>query len=185
MEALNIINITVDVDDVFFRIGVKALLINYFNKRKQEVFFVSNGNVELAIKDENKTFNIAGRRELLIRNSSFKKNTKSLQCNCKNIMCKKDSIEIFEYTLTKIMQAETSTKLCISCRKTLTPREREILRGFSQGLNTAEISECSGLHIKSVSQHKRNAMRKLSLKNTKDLVSWLAWEKNHKLYSRP
>ncbi|NJQ22338.1 helix-turn-helix transcriptional regulator [Pantoea sp. LS15] len=70
-----------------------------------------------------------------------------------------------------------SKKTCIVCRIILTRREKQILYKLSEGFSSSEIAKNIGLHVKSVSQHKRNAMRKLSLPNTKELLLWLVYNK--------
>lgn len=54
----------------------------------------------------------------------------------------------------------------------LTPREWEILRYYALGFGCVAIASRLSLSPKTVSTHKTNAMRKLGLKSTADLVRW-------------
>ncbi|MGL9750429.1 MAG: response regulator transcription factor [Symbiopectobacterium sp.] len=55
----------------------------------------------------------------------------------------------------------------------LSPREREVLWGYKQGLNNSKISELYGISIKAISAYRNHAMQKLMLKNHADLHEWL------------
>lgn len=55
----------------------------------------------------------------------------------------------------------------------LSPRQREVIRCISKGMQVRAISERLQIHEKTVSNHKRTAMRKLQLSRTTDLHHWL------------
>ncbi|MEZ2831044.1 response regulator transcription factor [Serratia liquefaciens] len=55
----------------------------------------------------------------------------------------------------------------------LSPRQREVMGYVSKGLRLSEISVRLHIHEKTVSNHKRAAMRKLQLSRTTDLHHWL------------
>ncbi|MFT8211515.1 MAG: response regulator transcription factor [Symbiopectobacterium sp.] len=55
----------------------------------------------------------------------------------------------------------------------LSPREREVLWGYKQGLDNSKISKQSGISIKAISAYRNHAMQKLMLKNHADLHEWL------------
>jgi DNA-binding CsgD family transcriptional regulator len=177
MNLLNTIKVALEVDDIYFRIGVRIILTDYFYRKKQEVFFVSADEVDLVIRDENKIYPKAYDKEILISRRKRSKDPDAYKCICTNIIFKSDTPEKLRIILEKTMDKEFPSKNCIFCRSCLTRREREILQRYSDGLSTAEIANASGLHVKSISQHKRNAMRKLCLRNAKELLEWLAVEK--------
>lgn len=54
----------------------------------------------------------------------------------------------------------------------LTAREWEILRHYALGFGCVEIASRLSLSPKTVSTHKTNAMRKLGMRTTADLVRW-------------
>ncbi|WP_273830955.1 helix-turn-helix domain-containing protein [Serratia bockelmannii] len=55
----------------------------------------------------------------------------------------------------------------------LSPRQREVLCYVSQGLRLNDIAARLHIHEKTVSNHKRTAMRRLQLERTTDLHHWL------------
>ncbi|MBE3211137.1 hypothetical protein IM288_22055 [Enterobacter cloacae complex sp. P32C] len=177
MNSLNVINVSLKIEDFYFRYGLKIILVDFFHKQKQEIFFVSDDVVDLVVRSENKPYAKGFHREIIISNKTLRKVSDIFACNCKSIFFKNDTPEEFISLLQKTMDREINPKACFFCRRCLTRREREVLQGYSDGLSTVEIANVSGLNIKSVSQHKRNAMRKLFLRNTKELVAWLAREK--------
>lgn len=177
MVSLNTVKVALEVDDLYLRAGLKIILTDYFYRQKQEVFFVSDDVVDLIVRAEYKAYSHACDREILISRRKLRKDSDALTCSCTNIIFKNDTPEKFTFILEKTMDKRFSRKTCFFCRRCLTRREREILARYSDGLSTGEIANASGLHVKSVSQHKRNAMRKLGLRNMKELLEWLAVER--------
>lgn len=55
----------------------------------------------------------------------------------------------------------------------LSPRQREVMCYVSQGLRLHDIAARLHIHEKTVSNHKRTAMRRLQLERTTDLHHWL------------
>ncbi|MGG1905309.1 LuxR C-terminal-related transcriptional regulator [Enterobacter ludwigii] len=173
MSPLNTIKVALDVDDIYFRVGLKIILADFFYRQKQEVFFVSDDVVDLVVRTEHKTYSKEYDKEILISRRKLTKDPDRLTCGCINILFKNDTPEKFRFILEKTMDKDFSSETCFFCRQGLTRREREILQRYSSGLSTGDIAKASGLHAKSISQHKRNAMRKLGLRNTKELLDWL------------
>lgn len=60
-----------------------------------------------------------------------------------------------------------------SSLNSLSPRQREVISCISKGMHLRAISERLHIHEKTVSNHKRTAMRKLQLYRTTDLHHWL------------
>jgi DNA-binding CsgD family transcriptional regulator len=56
---------------------------------------------------------------------------------------------------------------------TLSPRQREVMCYVSQGLRLHDIAALLHINKKTVSTHKRTAMRRLQLERTTDLHHWL------------
>ena len=55
----------------------------------------------------------------------------------------------------------------------LSPQEHNVIRLVGYGLSPGVIARILGIHPKTVSTHKCNAMRKLGLRRTQDLFHWL------------
>lgn len=174
MNYFNDIKVSLEIDDTFLQIGVKNILYSFFNKQNRNICFVFNGAVDLIIRTDGESSDAECGREILIKNKNIKRHNSVALCRCKNVISRHDTPEEFYHLLQKTMSRKIFSEVCYLCRGSLTRREKEILKWFSEGLSPAEIAKASGLSIKSVSQHKRNAMRKFSLKNTQELVMWLA-----------
>jgi two-component system capsular synthesis response regulator RcsB len=54
----------------------------------------------------------------------------------------------------------------------LSPREAEVVRFLAQGVTVSEIARRTGRSVKTISQQKRDAMRKLSLDSDKQLFDY-------------
>lgn len=176
MNSPSIVNVLIEERDVYFRVGLKFNLRVFFNKNKQDVIYDPSEQIDLLIRSEKIPVLKKGSVEIII---SDRKKGKCIhrECTCKNIFFKHDTAERFTLLLEKILKEKESKKTCIVCRGKLTRREKQILNKFSEGLSASEIAKNIGLHVKSVSQHKRNSMRKLSLRNTKELLIWLMYNK--------
>ncbi|MDY7605645.1 helix-turn-helix transcriptional regulator [Serratia marcescens] len=57
--------------------------------------------------------------------------------------------------------------------KQLTPREQEVLHQLKQGKTPASVASFLGIKEKTISSHKRAAMRKLNFKRTNELFHWM------------
>jgi DNA-binding NarL/FixJ family response regulator len=68
--------------------------------------------------------------------------------------------------------AQKGKKQILEHTKTITPREKEIVRCFAEGLSYKEIAEKLFITISTVESHKNNIMQKLELKTTVDLVKY-------------
>ncbi|CAI1243470.1 TPA: response regulator transcription factor [Serratia fonticola] len=55
----------------------------------------------------------------------------------------------------------------------LTRREQEVLRHLKQGKTHASVASCMGIKEKTISSHKRAAMKKLNFKRTSELFHWM------------
>lgn len=173
MNSLNIINIIINTDDFYFRVGLQSIIQRFFNKKGQSVSFLTNSNVDVIIRFEHSSPLKEEGKEIIIRGPHSKLNRTQRECTCRNIMFKHDTPAQFISILEKTMSSAVSRVPCSFCRRKLTRREKEVLSKLSDGFTSSEISKCIGLNVKSVSQHKRNAMRKLSLRNTRELLNWL------------
>lgn len=67
----------------------------------------------------------------------------------------------------------TSTTPGYIATQGLTLREGEVLRYLRQGKSHVETANVMRLHVKTVSSHKRSAMRKLNFKRNHELFHWL------------
>ncbi|TAJ09236.1 MAG: response regulator transcription factor [Nitrospirae bacterium] len=54
--------------------------------------------------------------------------------------------------------------------RTLTPRQKEILRLVAQGLTNREVAEHLGISVRTVEVHRFNLMRRLKVRNVAQLL---------------
>lgn len=59
------------------------------------------------------------------------------------------------------------------CPVRLSQRELEVIRYFSEGYHPSEVALTLGINIKTVSAHKRNAMKKMGISRNNELYHWL------------
>lgn len=178
MNSPDVIHVIIEDDDFYFSAGLKFILKNFFTKNNKNVIFSLNERADILIRPENNSSLNTGGKEIIINGHQHKAKNNHRACSCRNILFKYDTIERFTILLKETLTQKATKNQCIMCRRTLTRREKQILYKFSEGLSSSEIAGCIGLNVKSVSQHKRNAMRKLSLRNTKELLLWLTFNKD-------
>lgn len=63
------------------------------------------------------------------------------------------------------------SKVCL--HEPLTPREQEVLHHLKQGKTHAGVASSLGIKEKTISSHKRAAMKKLNFKRTSELLHWM------------
>jgi DNA-binding CsgD family transcriptional regulator len=57
-------------------------------------------------------------------------------------------------------------------RRSLTPRERQIVQRISEGQSNKEIAAALGISAKTVDSHRTNIMRRLDFRSVADLVRY-------------
>lgn len=65
---------------------------------------------------------------------------------------------------------------CIGCLLLLSLREREVVLALGRGLSPTQVAGLLRINIKTVSSHKRMAMRKLGFRRTHELQQWVRHE---------
>lgn len=89
-----------------------------------------------------------------------------------NIVFRHQNIEEIMTLVAEIL--EDNKALLHRARATrLTPREIEVMQYFHEGLGPGDIACALGIHMKTVSAHKCNAMNKLGFSKTSELWKWL------------
>jgi len=85
--------------------------------------------------------------------------------------------QFFTSKATEMVESETSSrgaakKIPQSFRDRVTSREREIIQLLCEGKKNKEIASLLSISIKTVETHRTNAMRKLEVHNTSELVRY-------------
>lgn len=65
---------------------------------------------------------------------------------------------------------------CLGCEQRLTVREREILLTLGRGLSPTQVARLLFISEKTISSHKRSAMRKLGFRRPHELYQWIRHE---------
>lgn len=68
-------------------------------------------------------------------------------------------------------EMQQTAKICL--HEPLTPREQEVLFHLKQGKAHASVASCMGIKEKTISSHKRSAMKKLNFRRTSELFHWM------------
>lgn len=71
------------------------------------------------------------------------------------------------------------------CTPPLTHRETEVLQSLAMGISPQDTAGILDIKIKTVETYKRNAMRKLSVRNNQELYQWIAQGGAHRLNHQP
>lgn len=79
------------------------------------------------------------------------------------------------------LQCATSDISCTACAQLLTSREREVVLTLGRGLKHAQVADMLFISVKTVSTHKRTAMRKLGFRRTHELQQWVRNELDYEL----
>lgn len=66
---------------------------------------------------------------------------------------------------------QKTVKVCL--HEPLTRREQEVLHHLKQGKAHASVARCMGIKEKTISSHKRAAMKKLNFRRTSELFHWM------------
>lgn len=72
-----------------------------------------------------------------------------------------------------LIQTQASENTQRTTNKMLTLREQEVLYHLKQGKTPADVASCMGIKEKTISSHKRAAMKKLNFRRTNELFHWM------------
>ncbi len=162
-------------DNFFFNEGMKKLIkneINNFQHRKINYIIFSRDYIKIAKKIHNrlkKNNNVmfifvshdTGRDYFYLKEIEFPvrlvRYSESIK-DAKIIIGKKST------SIKKVIRRTTYN--------TLSYREREIVVCLMRGMSPAKICVSLNINIKTISRHKRNAMKKNNIRTTKELLDW-------------
>ncbi len=65
---------------------------------------------------------------------------------------------------------KSKSQSAAKANRTLTPRQKEILRLVAQGLTNREVAEHLGISVRTVEVHRFNLMRRLKVRNVAQLL---------------
>lgn len=187
------IRVMIDDDNLFFAQGVKLLLADFFSVNGCAVCFIDSyygGEVDLLIQNQ-----LTRKSYACSRKTPFSYNYKVIITvrdprtwpfyswqHCRNqvgVIKSRDTpadvIEVIERALMKLKNETPGFPTVESGHSNLalTPRESEVLRCIASGLIPNTVAKALSLSPKTVSAHKRAAMRKLGFQRNHELYCWL------------
>lgn len=176
----------------FFALGVQHILRAYFTDRGDTIKFTSSGKhaaVDLVVQAESAVGTLYPCRTLghkwppltaviVIQEPTKVRRKPKVPCLSElGELTRRDTTVAIVRLVEKILvssrhQRLKATDTCRRCMPHLTPREQAVLWGVSWGLTPASLADMLSLNSKTVSAHKRNAMRKLGLQSNNELCLW-------------
>ncbi|MBH3000355.1 response regulator transcription factor [Serratia marcescens] len=181
------IDIVILDDDRYFSLGLETLLQEHFMHKGWSVTFLPTQLYPMA--------NLIIQADKMTRPMRFyhvKKNFKNhtvitIQQTLRlrrrlpacmsehGIIRRRDSTEVVLHLVEKMFGGHipVSPHQCSHCSQALTPREWEVLYTIQLGLVPSQIAGSLNLSVKTVSAHKRAAMRKLGFQRNTELYQWL------------
>lgn len=190
---LHTVNILVIDPNRYFAEGLRLLLNRYFSRRNINVTYIdknackngadlvfmamnSGANIlqryGLSSISRHCVFMIKERHQARLKYSAFVKLTAGVLSREQNADAVLTLLELFMLRQHK-PKSETSVAGPVTRRSTLTFREYEIMRHLHVGMNNHAISRLLNISEKTVSSHKRSAMRKLNISRNSELHYWL------------
>lgn len=188
------LNIVIIDDDKFYTAGLAMALSIYLKNQGQQVEFsyhlaygkttdivfqaircgtlVAPGSAICMNNDKPVYVAIADRKDAHLQH---------LYCsvNKSNILYRHQSVSLILQLMENVMLSlqKTSVKTQSTSENlqhlALTQREREVLHQLKQGKTPACVANFLGIKEKTISSHKRAAMRKLNFKRTNELFHWM------------
>jgi DNA-binding CsgD family transcriptional regulator len=152
---------------------MRLILTQYFNAKDISVIFMSddsNSLVDLVVVTAHTSTQRGPKR---YRNIILQKNSIGMVCRQEEC-CLNDTPDTVVHLLDKLFTSPSEeSSPYMSDRLGISRREREVLRAIAAEIPPALIAKRLKISIKTVSNHKLTAMRKLGFHRTHDLYYWL------------
>ena len=116
-------------------------------------------------------------KEKLVNKSTTGHTASNALCG-NGILFRHQTLQAIEHLLDKVLlsfqevQPRRIGRQC-HCTSSLTHREIEVLQYLVTGMRTCDITWLLGISGKTIIAHKRNAMRKLHIRNSQELHRWM------------
>ncbi|KFK95690.1 response regulator transcription factor [Serratia sp. Ag2] len=165
--------------DLFLLQGIKYLLTGYFQAKDMTVAFIpvaGSNVVDLSVIDLVIGGEFVGKQNRpdrqnisIVRHIFGRRNLYQYREISRN-----EKPETVVYLLNELFNTVTADNLLFAQGDIkISPREQEVLQGIAKELTPLQIAGWLNISVKTVSAHKRVAMRKLGLRNTNELYKWL------------
>ncbi|WP_421105899.1 helix-turn-helix transcriptional regulator [Serratia marcescens] len=176
----------------FFALGVQHILRASFAARGWMVNFVAAERsvaADFVMRDESHlegvypcrvsaNYSQARTTMIVVREATLNRRRPQIYCNgVQGALTRRDAPAALDKLVERLISAQgqmpAMAVACRHCRPPFTARERSVLRGFALGVDPAHIAGLLNMHVKTVSTHKRSAMRKLGFQLNTELYHWL------------
>lgn len=188
------LTITIIDDDYFFMAGLIMVLSTYFKNKNRNVSFIPGYSITepadiifQAIRcgtfiDPRSQYHVnSGKSHYFAivdnRDSHLQHLYRDVEKN--NLFYRHQSVNTLLQLIEKnIFSSQHLPKKHLSeqevfLREPLTLREHEVLCHLKQGKTHASAANCLGIKVKTISSHKRAAMKKLNFRRTNELFHWM------------
>ncbi|ANJ92421.1 MULTISPECIES: helix-turn-helix transcriptional regulator [Serratia] len=194
----SIINKTLTIaiidDDNFYMAGLTMALSTYFKTKNWKVKFIPGypnlGNEDItfqaircgsSISSRSQHHEVSGKSHyfIIVDNSDFHLQHVYRDVNKMNIFYRHQSVNVLLQLMEKKLFSPSPlpeknlSEKNIFLREPLTLREHEVLCHLKQGKTPAGAATCMGITEKTISSHKRAAMKKLNFRRTNELFHWI------------
>jgi DNA-binding NarL/FixJ family response regulator len=187
------INILLIDQNRYFAEGLRLLINRYFSQRNINVTYIDKNACKngadlvfmamdsgvnmlqrygLSSSSRQCVFMIKERHQARLRYSAFVKLTAAVLSRELSADALFNLLELFMLKQHKT-KSETGVAGPVTRRSTLTFREYEIMRHLQVGMNNHAVGRLLNISEKTVSSHKRSAMRKLNINRNSELHYWL------------
>ncbi|ALL40421.1 helix-turn-helix transcriptional regulator (plasmid) [Serratia marcescens] len=176
--------------DNYFRLGLTTLLQQYFQQRGWGVTFLrdnchAQADLVIQVEGENGVRQFCRTRRGNVRQTVVTVRDQVSQTRPRR-SCLSEQLtldrrttgealihQLAPWLATGAVRPCFSAHSCPRCSARLSPREREVLTALLQEHPVKEVANRLKIHNKTVSHHKRNAMRKLGFQRDIELYLWL------------
>lgn len=176
----------------FFAQGIRYVLQAYFTARGWETRFVVavpfvTADLVVSAEPWNSEYpcraNGHGRQSrsavLVVRESGNARRAIRAPCRSElGAVTRKDTPEAVTRLVGRVLDISAQpltpqSGICPRCSPSLTSQERAVLLGIKWELTSGRLAVLLNLHVKTISTHKRNAMRKMGFRRNSELYHWL------------
>lgn len=185
-----LVKIIIADTNIYFAEGVRSLLTYHLNNHGMSVLFINDLNhlpfADLAFislemlpvfNSNNMYHNMPQKNVLLTSNLNLVTVPRGIGWFFHRSHTQRDLLELTDVILdikySDVDKYDISQSVSSSMER-LTKREEQVIILISKGISHARISKIMNIKTKTVSSHKRNAMKKFNLSNTIDLHFWIA-----------
>jgi DNA-binding CsgD family transcriptional regulator len=178
-------------ENVFFIQGLQKLLLHHFSVKGYVVHFISIASriradllIQGRIAGRSLPFcppMLSGRMAVITVRDSWTQMSRFGLSACqrqRGVISRRDTPSVVMSVVDQAMMLQTAARgsastRCEHCTLMLTPREREVLHCIAEGMAPYRVGKTLDIAFRTVSTHKRAAMRKLGFQSNHELYYWL------------